>query len=78
MNKKILGLIFVLVLGTWCLAPRSYAKPEQLMIKNENRQIQEGTAKAHLRAIDLSAIEDPEARKAIREILNYLNLKAKN
>ena len=71
MNKKIAGmLLMVLMLSASSL----WAKPERLQVKDPGQRVKENSAKAQLKNIDLQKIEDPEARKAIREILNYLNL----
>ena len=68
--KKILFLLLAAVL----ISGTAYAKPEQLRVKSENRRVKEKAARNQLKAVQLNAIEDPEARKAIREILNYLDL----
>ena len=74
MKKTILFLLVsVMVLGG-----SAYAKPERLEIKHPGRKAKEQTAKAQIKNIRLQNIEDPEARKAIREILNYLNLSGQN
>ena len=78
MKIKILFFVLFLALGAWFLAPCSYAKPERIQIKETNKRAKEVLARAQIKNIDLTKIEDPEARRAIGEILNYLDLKAKN
>ena len=77
MNKKMFAFVFTLALGAWYLVPCSYAEPQRLAIKDPDRKTKEEVAKSQIRRIDLQGIEDPEARKAIKEILNYLDLKSK-
>lgn len=72
MKKITFLLIAVLLIGT-----TAYASPERREIKKKDRRVKEQTAKANLKGIDLQEIEDPAARKAIGEILNYLNLPSK-
>ena len=52
----------------------TYAAPERLAIKNPSKQTKERAAVTQLKTIDLRDIEDPAARKAIQEIMNYLGL----
>lgn len=52
----------------------SFAKPEAIAIKNSARNQKERMARRNLERLDLGQIQDPAAKKAIREILNYLNL----
>ena len=66
-----------LLLATCYLVPPAFAKPERIEIKEAGKRIKERGAEAQIKTIDLQNIEDPEARRAIREILNYLNLQAK-
>lgn len=77
MNKKTAGLFLIMVLGAWSTAPCSYAEPERIQLKEANKQTRERIARAQIKNIDLRNIEDPEARKAIGEILNYLGLQSK-
>ena len=70
--KNILIAIMAVSLG----ASSAYAKPERLEIKHPGRKAKEQTAKAQIKNVRLQKIEDPEARKAIHEILNYLNLQS--
>ena len=79
MKIKFLTPFLFVVLGSWLLAPASgFAKPEHLQIKDANKQVKERSAQTQIKNIDLRNIEDPEARKAITEILNYLNLQTRN
>ena len=74
MKTKITGiLLLVFLMGAASLQ----AAPERLPIKDSNQRTKERTAKAQLRNFNLQNIEDPEARKAIQEILNYLNLQTR-
>ena len=73
MKKWFAGiLLMVCMLGASAL----YAAPERIAIKDAAKNAKERTATAQIRAIDLRDIEDPAARKAIREIINYLDLKS--
>jgi len=74
MKTKFLHLLLFLVLGSWLPVPVSFAKPERFEIKKAEHRSKERAAKSQIKNIDLRSIEDPEARRAIREILNYLNL----
>lgn len=67
---------FILAVLLLC-AQTVFAAPQHFEIKKTDMKKKQETAKAQIKNIDLKNIEDPEARKAIREILNYLNLKAK-
>lgn len=74
MKTQIWGIFLILLIfGSSTL----WAKPQEIQIKDSKRKIKEGTSKAQIKNIDLQKIEDQEARKAIREILNYLNLQTK-
>lgn len=72
--QKIVMGVMILGLMTSGIA---LAKPERLQIKDPNKKVKEQAAKSHIKNIDLRKIEDPEARKAIREIFNYFNLQSK-
>ena len=76
-NTFLMATIF-LTFSLGVFAPSLFAKPVHLPIKKAQQKSQEKAAKAQIKNIDLQNIEDPEARKAIREIFNYLNLSAKN
>ena len=67
----LLGISAALIAG-----PNAFAF-ERIEIKGADKRAKENIAKAHLKTIDLQNIEDPEARKAISEILNYLDLQTK-
>lgn len=75
-SSRFLALFLFLVLGSWFLAPFSFAKPERLEIKEASHRMNEKAAKAQIKNINLKNIEDPEARKAIQQIFNYLNLQS--
>ena len=53
-----------------------FAKPERLEIDTPSKRTAKLAAKQALKAVDVQAIEDPEAREAIKQILNYLNLQS--
>ena len=74
--KKMISILAFLMAAIY-LTPAAWAKPERLSVKAGNRVVKERAAKAQLKNIDLRSIEDPEARRAIGEILNYLNLQTK-
>ncbi len=76
MKKNAFGAI--LTLGTIFFTINAWASPEKLEIKTAGKRNKEQAAKAQIKTVDLRNIEDPEARKVIREILNYLDLSAKN
>ena len=65
------------MLGMMVISQFAWAKPERMLIQDPNRKARENTAKAQIKNVNLKNIEDPEARKAIREILNYLNVDAR-
>ncbi len=68
----------LLVLGAGCLAPSpASAAPERIAIKSQVHKVKEQSAQTALKTVDVRDIEDPAARKAIREIMNYLNLEYK-
>ncbi len=71
--KMFLASVF-LALFTIGTAATLYAAPERLELKDPQRKEKERAAKAQIKNIDIQDIEDPAARKAIREILRYLNL----
>ncbi len=71
--KTILFLMFLFSLT----ASFASAAPERLQVKAADKRVKERASKAQIKNIELRNIEDPEARKAIGEILNYLNLQAK-
>ena len=66
--------IFFAVLALSLVTSTAWAKPERLEIKKADQRSKEKAAKTQIKNIDLRNIEDPEARRAIREIMNYLNL----
>ena len=65
------------ILAVSLMIPASWAAPKRIEIKTTSRKIKEGAARAQIKNINLQNIEDQAARKAIQEILNYLNLTAK-
>lgn len=71
---KIMALMLIWSVGS--VATLAYAKPERVQIKKTENRAQETSAKRELRNIDFQKIEDPEARRAIRGIMNYLNISA--
>ncbi len=71
-----LKTVLLTMLALSLMASNAFAKPEHLPIKRSDARAKQNIAKAQIKQIDLRNIEDPEARKAIREILNYLNLQS--
>ena len=71
-------VILALTLWTSITAASAMASPERITIKKSQERSKERAAASQIRNIDVRDIEDPVARKAIKEILNYLNLNAKN
>lgn len=57
-------------------ASAAVAEPQRISIKKVGES-KDSAAAARIKQIDVEDIEDPTARKAISEILNYLNLKSK-
>ncbi len=72
MKKMILWFLFAMLITV-----NAWAKPERIAIKEAGKHAKEKAAKAQMKNIDLKNIEDPEARRAIRELYNYLDLKTK-
>lgn len=54
-----------------------YAGPERLQIKTKEKRTQEALAESEAKQVDLSKIEDPEARKALKALFNTLGLSGK-
>ena len=72
MKKYFTGLlIFMWIVG---LVSSAIAAPELIMIKDAQKRTKEQTAAAQIKGINLQDIEDPAARRAIQQILNYLGL----
>ena len=76
--KTYFAWMLAAVLAVSGIAPKAWAEPERLSLKDPAKRVKERGAEAQIKTIDLQNIEDPEARRAIREILNYLNLQAKS
>lgn len=70
----------VVLLGVLMISQASllWAAPERLEIKDAGKRAKEQTAKAQMKNLNLQGIEDPVARKAIRELCNYLNIQTSN
>lgn len=76
--RALAAAVFFLALGPLTLGQGgALAKVERVSMKSPERKVEQKLARQNLRNIDLKRIEDPEARKAIREILRYLKLNAK-
>ena len=69
--------ILFAVLALSLMTLTALAEPERIEIKKAAHRAREGAAQTQIRNIDLRKIADPEARKAIGEIMNYLNLQSK-
>ncbi len=75
MKKWFTGILLAaFVMGT----PVAYAKPERIVIKDAEKKTKERVAASQIKNIDLRDIEDPTARKAIQEIMNYLGLNSQS
>ena len=74
MKKNIFGF---LLLSLFLSQQTLYAAPERMIIKDSAKVAKENASRAALKNIAIGDIEDPTARKAIGEILNYLNLQSK-
>ena len=72
MKKYFAGLLILIGMAGTVLT--ASAEPERLLIKNTQTRTKELTAVAQIKSISLQDIEDPAARKAIQQILNYLGL----
>lgn len=70
-------VVSLVVMFLLCGLTVSKAEPQRIPIKTANKMAKEHSAKAQLKNINLQDIEDPVARRAIGEILNYLNLQSK-
>ena len=58
-----------------CIASQTaFAKPERMHLKAQGKKTKEQAAQAVTKNIRVGDIEDPTARKAIQEILNYLEM----
>ncbi|MFH0985801.1 MAG: hypothetical protein V1882_09760 [Candidatus Omnitrophota bacterium] len=76
--RKILLTGFVVVLCAGFLGVGiARAQVERMAVQTPARQAEQRLAKQNLKNVDLQKIEDPEARKAIQEILRYLNVQNK-
>ena len=75
MKRYFTGLLFL----AWAIGSVgiSNAEPERLAIKDATKRTKELAAEAQIKNIDLQDIEDPAARRAIQEIMNYLGLESK-
>lgn len=73
MKKRAVGfLLAIFTIG----ASVASAAPEHITIKNSDKAAKERIAKTQIKNINLQDIEDPAARKAIQEIVNYLDLQS--
>jgi len=66
-------LISVLCTGFWGIG-LAHAKAEQMPIRSSQERAEQSLAKQNLKAVDVRKIQDPEARKAIQEIMRYLRV----
>lgn len=51
-----------------------FAKPEHLQIKSEEEKEREAEAEALAKSIDLTKVEDPDARLALEAVLRMMGL----
>lgn len=54
-----------------------WAKPERFQLKSDAQEMREKAGRTKIKNIDPNLILDPEAKKAIKEILNYLGLQTR-
>ena len=82
MKTKFLSVLtlsaWFLVLGSWILVPLTYAKPEHLQIQTPQKKQKHQGGKTMARTVNLSKVEDPEVRNALRAVFDSLDLKDKN
>ena len=72
MKKTISTILFILLVSS----PVLHAAPERMVLKDSKKAAKEKISRAAIRNINLEDIEDPAAKRAIGEILNYLNLQS--
>lgn len=78
MESRFNPFFLMLAFCMFFLSPlQTHAAPEHIVVKAPDRAVKERTARTALKTVDVRDIEDPAARKAIREIMNYLNLEYK-
>ena len=65
---------FLLLVSCFLAPASSYGRPEHFELKSKTHKARESQAQANLKNVKVSAIQDPEARRAIQEILNYLGV----
>ena len=71
MKTKLIALTLVSLILS---AAPLLAAPERLELKSGKQKSREVLAKSKVKTIQSSRIQDPEARKAVQEILNYLGM----
>ena len=76
MKSRVIGIF--LVGAMFGVAQIANAAPERIAIKTPDQQVKTRMAESQIKAIDLQDIEDPAARRAIQEILNYLGLESQS
>ncbi len=74
MKTKFTAVFILLMMSLMMATDPLWAAPQRLGVKTTELRGKQKTARTQLKTINLQNIEDPEARRAIREILNYLNL----
>jgi hypothetical protein len=72
--KKRMAVVVLILNSLWAVA--AFAAPERIAIKKDAKAAKQKAAINQIKNMDLRDIEDPAARKAIGEILNYLDLPA--
>ena len=71
--------IFLILIGLMLISGSfAFAKPEVVNIERSDKHAKKLAAKNALKSVDVSAIEDPEARKAIQSTISYLSLTSKS
>lgn len=67
----------MLLVGSYLVSTPLFAKPERLKVQSDEVKAGKSKAKALAKTVDLTAVDDPDARVALQAIFNALNLKAK-
>ena len=76
---KIKYMFLFLVLGSWLLAPvPAFARPERIAVKSEPHRQRESRARTTARTIDLTQVQDLEARRALRTLFDQLGLETRS
>lgn len=77
MKRKVNISLLIIVVALLSIPCTLYAAPKTIALKSDGVKQSQREAKANLKQIDLQKIQDPEVRKAVKEILRYLKLETK-